>query len=88
MVRFTHRSIADSGSHNYDTNNLVQYLVSRTGKIIHRHVPGAGDLALGEKVAIITAGKQEIERGLDRIEGKPTDTSAACHAPAWDWERG
>jgi hypothetical protein len=40
--------------------------------IIHGQVPGAGDPAHGGKAAIITAGRQEVERGLDRIEGKPT----------------
>jgi hypothetical protein len=40
--------------------------------IIHGHVPGAGDPAQGGKAALITAGRQEVERGLDRIEGKPT----------------
>ena len=45
--------------------------------------------AHGGKAAIKTAGRQEVERGLNRIEGKPTDISAAGHAPAWrDWERG
>jgi len=64
-------------------------IVHGTGKIIHGHVPGAGDPAQGGKDAIKTAGRQEVERGLDRIEGKPTDTSAAGRAPgARDSERG
>ncbi|KAF8496556.1 hypothetical protein F5888DRAFT_396379 [Russula emetica] len=63
-------------------------IVYGTGKIIHGHVPGAGDPAQGGKAAIITAGRQAVERGLDRIEGKPTDTSAASHAPARDSEQG
>ena len=60
---------------------------SGTGKIIHGHVPGAGDSAHGGKAAIKTAGVQRVERGLDRIEGKLTDTSAAGHDPARDQER-
>jgi hypothetical protein len=52
--------------------------------IVHGHVPGAGDPARGGKAAIVTAGRQEVERGLDRIEGKPINTG---YAPARDWER-
>lgn len=37
--------------------------------------------AHGGKAAIKAAGRQEVERGLNRIEGKPTDISAAGHAP-------
>ena len=43
----------------------------------------------GGKAAIETAGRREVERGLNRVEGKPTNISAAGHAPALrDWERG
>lgn len=78
--------IADSGSRSSDSNVLF----SGTGKLLHGHVPGAGDPARGGNVAIKTAGRQEVERGLDRIEGKPTITSAAGHTPgpARGWEQG
>lgn len=63
-------------------------IIHGTGKIIHGHIPGAGDPARGGKAAIIAAGRQEVERGLDRIEGKPTDTSDVVHPPARDSEQG
>ena len=58
--------------------------------MIHGLFPGAGDPARGGKAAIITAGRQEVERGLDRMEGKPTtspsNTSATGQAPDRDRE--
>lgn len=56
--------------------------------IIHGHVPGAGDPAHGGKAAVVTAGRKEVEHGLDRIEGKTTGASAAGHAPARDEQGG
>jgi len=58
--------------------------------IINGHIPGAGDSVPGGKASMIAAGRQKVERGLDRIEGKPTAalTPSAGRAPTRDWERG
>ena len=56
---------------------------SGTGEVIRGHAMGAGDRGRGHGngKAIAAAGREEVERGLDKLEGKRTRTSAAGVAP-------
>ena len=53
-------------------------LVSGTGEVIRGHALEAGDFGHGHGNGrgIIAAGRDEVERGLNRIEGRQTATSA------------
>jgi hypothetical protein len=53
---------------------------SGTGEVIRGHALGAGDRGRGHGngKAIAAAGREEVERGLDKLEGKRTRTSTTA----------
>lgn len=57
---------------------ILIYLVSGTGEVIRGHALQTGDFGhgRGDGREIIAAGREEVERGLNRIEGRPIATSA------------
>ncbi|KAH9981641.1 hypothetical protein BJV74DRAFT_854465 [Russula compacta] len=59
----------------------VVNILHGTGEIIRGHTLDARNSSHGTGKPIAAAGREEVERGLDKLEGKPTRTSAGSQVP-------